>query len=231
MLQGDGLLPKDHQLTVAIQAGGESKRMGRSKATVPFLGRPLLMRLVERVDVIATQILITTNEPQNLTFLEQMPQYPKIKLCTDVLPYRGSLAGLLTALTHANNDLMAVCACDMYNVNSRLFAKEYEIAAEGGYDIVVPVSKQGFEPFHALYRTSACLPVAKDTLDRGLRSMKDLILSPNLKTYQMSMEEVFAILPKDGCFANCNTPSELAHAEEHVREEAGSEHIPNGDVQ
>ena len=54
MLMGDASEAFDlPRLTVAIQAGGESKRMGRSKATVPFCGRPLICRLVERVDPIA----------------------------------------------------------------------------------------------------------------------------------------------------------------------------------
>ena len=35
------------RVTVVIQAGGESRRMGQSKATVPFAGRPLICRLVE----------------------------------------------------------------------------------------------------------------------------------------------------------------------------------------
>ena len=74
------LKPKESlpALTVAIQAGGESRRMGRSKATIPFGGRPLLCRLVERVDDVADEILITTNGKDDLSFLEKMPQAPKI---------------------------------------------------------------------------------------------------------------------------------------------------------
>jgi molybdopterin-guanine dinucleotide biosynthesis protein A len=31
-------------LTIVIQAGGESRRMGQDKALVPFLGQPLILR-------------------------------------------------------------------------------------------------------------------------------------------------------------------------------------------
>ena len=65
-------------LSVAIQAGGESRRMGRSKATVPFLGRPLLERIVTRVAPIAAEIVITTNEPENLGFLDDHPARGRI---------------------------------------------------------------------------------------------------------------------------------------------------------
>ena len=34
-------------LTVCVQAGGESRRMGQDKALMPFLGRPLIQRVVE----------------------------------------------------------------------------------------------------------------------------------------------------------------------------------------
>ena len=50
------------RVTVVIQAGGESRRMGQSKATVPFAGRPLICRLVERLSPVADELIITTNE-------------------------------------------------------------------------------------------------------------------------------------------------------------------------
>ena len=87
------------RLTVAVQAGGESRRMGRSKATVPFGGRPLICRLVERVYPVADEILITTNEPDNLGFLWEMPEAGKIRLERDLVDCRGSLTGLYTALS------------------------------------------------------------------------------------------------------------------------------------
>lgn len=49
------------RVTVVIQAGGESRRMGQSKATVPFAGRPLICRLVERLGPVADDLVITTN--------------------------------------------------------------------------------------------------------------------------------------------------------------------------
>ena len=35
-------------LTVVIQAGGESRRMGRDKGLIPFLGKPLIVHVYER---------------------------------------------------------------------------------------------------------------------------------------------------------------------------------------
>lgn len=209
---GEALPP----LTVAVQAGGESRRMGRSKATVPFGGRPLICRLVERVDPVADEILITTNEPENLGFLDAMPQRPKIRLERDLCDCRGSLRGLFTALSKARHDYVAVCACDMMDVSHELFAAELRRMVEGGFDVVVPVNDQGFEPFHAVYRRVSCLRAVERNLADGQKSMKSVVTSPDLSVCRYTMREVYEVVPDGGCFANCNTPEELARAEARV---------------
>lgn len=211
-------------LTVAIQAGGESRRMGRSKATVPFGGRPLLCRIVERVDAAADEILITTNGRDDLSFLLEMPQAPKIRVVRDLIDVRGSMTGLYTALACAENDFVAVCACDMMDVSASLFAAELACAQEGGYDVVVPEDGMGFEPFHAVYRRKPCLESAVRNMReaqaspssrKGGASMKSVVLDPALRLRRFTMAEVRAHATP-GCFANCNTPEELARAEERI---------------
>ena len=157
-------------LTVAIQAGGESRRMGRSKATIPFGGRPLLCRLVERVDEVADEILITTNGKDDLSFLEEMPQASKIHVVCDLLDVRESMTGLYTALASAENDFVAVCACDMMDVSGPLFAAELARAVEGDFDVVVPEDSKGFEPFHAVYRRLTCLESARRNMQAAQES-------------------------------------------------------------
>jgi len=58
-------------LTVCIQAGGASSRMGEDKALKPFLGRPLIQRVIERLAPIADELLVTTNRPEEYAFLNQ----------------------------------------------------------------------------------------------------------------------------------------------------------------
>jgi molybdopterin-guanine dinucleotide biosynthesis protein A len=55
-------------LTVCIQAGGQSSRMGEDKALKTFLGRPLIQRVIDRLKLIADEMIITTNHPQELNF-------------------------------------------------------------------------------------------------------------------------------------------------------------------
>src|SRR5688572_23191554 len=83
-------------LTVVIQAGGQSSRMGEDKALRPFLGRPLIQRVIERLASIADEIIVTTNRPDEYAFL-------KLRLISDLKPGRGALGGLYTAIASASS--------------------------------------------------------------------------------------------------------------------------------
>src|SRR6185369_4678742 len=93
-------------LTIVVQAGGASSRMGEDKALKPFLGRPLIQRLVERLSPIADEMIVTTNRPEEYRFLG-------LRLTPDLKPGRGALGGLYTALASASQPHVAVVACDM----------------------------------------------------------------------------------------------------------------------
>lgn len=200
------------RVTVVIQAGGESRRMGRSKATVPFAGRPLICRLVERLAPVADDLVITTNEPENLAFLHS--EYPQlgIQLVRDVFDYRGALPGLYTALRAARNPFVAVVACDMVFASSSLVAAEAIALKESGADAVVPVNKHGFEPFHAIYRRMECLPAIREALDRGEKRAQGFFDQVNILEFPQS--KVLEAEPMGGCFINANTPDELHALEE-----------------
>ena len=75
-------------LSVVIQAGGQSSRMGQDKALKLFLGRPLIQRVIERLQPIADELLVTTNHPEDYAFLN-------LPLFTDLKPGRGALGGTL----------------------------------------------------------------------------------------------------------------------------------------
>src|SRR5512143_3119304 len=93
-------------LSVVVQAGGQSTRMGENKALKPFLGEPLIQRVIQRLRPVADEVLITANDPLEYLFLG-VPVFP------DVRPGRGPLGGLYTALAKATHPTAAVVACDM----------------------------------------------------------------------------------------------------------------------
>ncbi len=201
------------RVSVAIQAGGESRRMGRSKATVPFAGKPLISRLVRRLSPVADELIITTNEPENLGFLQE--EFPHVHpvLVRDRHDFRGALPGLHTALAAATNPYVAVVACDMVFASAPLVVAEAIEMADKNADVVVPVNNHGFEPFHAMYRRSSCLAAVEEALGQGQSKVQCIYGSPVLKIVEFPQRRVLEVEPLGGCFINANTPDELAHLE------------------
>ena len=200
------------KVTVVIQAGGESRRMGRSKATVPFRGRPLICRLIERLNVASDELIITSNERENLAFIDEMYPELNIRIVSDSVNYRGALPGLLTALRAASNPFVAVVACDMIFASPRLVIAEAITMKESGADIVVPVNKHGYEPFHAIYKKKTCLPVVLEGVAAGERRAQAVFDKLSIREFTQS--EVLAAEPMGGCFVNANTPDELKAIED-----------------
>ena len=213
-LEGHFLRPK---VTVVIQAGGESRRMGQSKALVPFEGRPLICRLIERLSSVADELIITTNEGERLAFLAH--QYPElaIRLVPDLHEFRGALPGIHTALEAASNPYVAIVACDMLFASPRLIVAEAIAMRESGADAVVPVNKHGYEPFHAIYRREGCLSAVREIIESGDKRAQSFFDRVNVREF--SQHEVLAAEPMGGCFINANTPEELRALEEAFLEE------------
>jgi molybdopterin-guanine dinucleotide biosynthesis protein A len=209
----DLAIPDD--LAIVIQAGGESRRMGRSKATVPFCGEPLIKRIIRRVEPVASELIITTNEAENLSFLAEEGR-DDIRLVADLLDVRGALNGLYTALASATRTFVGVVACDMVFASAPLLAYERDILARGDYDAAVPHLTHGYEPFHAVYRREECLKLVDAAIARGECSAQSWYKDANL--YLLSSSEVYEADPRGGAFINANTPDELHHLEQRVRD-------------
>jgi molybdopterin-guanine dinucleotide biosynthesis protein A len=196
-------------LTLAIQAGGESRRMGRDKALLPFLGQPLIQRLVDRLAPLADEILVTTNSPDDYRFLG-LPLYP------DLEPGRGALGGLFTALSAARQPLVAVVACDLPFASREILAHGRDLLVESGADVAIPRSADGLEPLHAVYRRETCLPAIQEALEAD--QWKVISWFPQVKVRVLEPSELAAFDPHGLAFWNLNTPQELKEAERRAKE-------------
>jgi len=191
-------------LTLCIQAGGKSNRMGEDKALLDFGGQPLIQHMLARLDSLATEMLITTNHPEGYRFLG-------IPLISDVIPDRGALGGLFTALCAASHPLVAVVACDMPFANPKILDTCRDLLlANPDLDVVIPSTEHGLEPLHAVYRRKTCLPAIKAALDAGQWKVISWHSAVNVRV--LSPQEV-ALLDPDGlAFENVNTPEEFKKA-------------------
>lgn len=191
-------------LTVCIQAGGQSSRMGEDKALKTFLGRPLIQRVIERLAPIADELIVTTNRPEDYSFLS-------LRLIPDLNPGRGALGGLYTAIASASNPFVAVVACDMPFASATFFEAATRLMVEEGVDVVIAKSEEGYEPLHAVYRRGTCLPAIQAAIDAD--EWKVIAWFPQVKARVLTPEEIKHYDPTGLAFWNVNTPEEFIEAE------------------
>ncbi len=197
-------------LTIVIQAGGMSSRMGEDKALKIFLGKPLIQRVIERMTPIADEIIVTTNRPAEYAFLN-------LRLVPDLKPGRGALGGLYTAIASAAHPLVAVVACDMPFASQMFFEGARRLMVKEEADVVIAKTDEGYEPLHALYRRETCLPAIESAIDAD--QWKVIAWFPQVKVRILTPEEIKTLDPSGLCFWNLNTPEEFAEAERRANEQ------------
>jgi molybdopterin-guanine dinucleotide biosynthesis protein A len=190
--------------SLVIQAGGKSERMGEDKALKPFLGRPLIQQVMDRLAPIADEIIVTTNRPTDYAFLGH-------RLVSDLAPGRGALGGLYTAVASAAHPIVGVVACDMPFASKALIEAATRLIVEEEADVVIAKTEEGYEPFHAVYRRVTCVPAIQAAIDADL--WKVIAWFPSVKVRELTRDEIAAADPSGLCFWNVNTPAEFAEAE------------------
>ncbi len=191
-------------LTLSLQAGGKSSRMGKDKALLDFGGQTLIQHVLSRLDTLAQETIITTNHPEGYRFLG-------LPLIPDIIPERGALGGLFTALSAASNPLVAVVACDLPFASPEILATGRDLLlADPKLDAVIPSTAQGLEPLHAIYRRETCLPAVKRAIDADQWKMIAWHSEVNLRV--LSPEETAVYDRQRLVFWNLNTPKDFAAA-------------------
>jgi molybdopterin-guanine dinucleotide biosynthesis protein A len=186
-------------ITGIILSGGKSLRMGENKAFIPIAGVPIIRRIHSVFVGLFQEILIITNETDLYRSFEA-------EIRTDLIPGAGALGGLYTGLTFARFQYAFVVACDMPYLNPWVI--RYMIRCkEEGYDIVVPRTRGGLEPLHALY-SKDCLKPVEQCLHEGKTRILDFFHRVRVRTIEP--EEILPIDPHLKSFININTPTDLA---------------------
>lgn len=182
--------------SAAVLAGGRSSRMGEAKARLAFGGEPLLARVVRPLRALFDDVFIVGGEQDT-----GLPVWPD-------LVDGGPLAGVLTALAHAQHPYCLVVACDMPFLSAPLLRWMTELA--DGFDAVAPRDERGWHPLHAIYARSAA-PRLEERLQSGARSIQPLLDTLNVR--EITSEEVARFArPGRHPLQNLNTPADLAAA-------------------
>jgi len=183
--------------------------MGQDKALLPFLGKPLIARVIHRVASLGDELLITTNNPEDYLIF-------KVPLYRDVLPENGALGGLYTALSVSRFPIVIVVACDMPFVCAEILSMSIDMLQANNADVVIPKTENGYEPFHAVYRREICLPAIKSAIESGEKRLISWFSEANILPIHES--ELLVHDSQRIAFINLNTKQDFIHAEVLARE-------------
>ena len=190
------------KLTVAIQAGGKSSRMGTDKSFVLFQGRPLIEVVREAVEGLGDELIIVTNKPDDYAPLG-------LPMVGDLYPETGPLGGIYTALHHATHPHLLTVACDMPWLNRPLL--EYMAGLRSTADVIVPRWDKFPEPLHAVY-SQACLEPIREKLEAQMYKITAFYGRVSLRFIDRAEIERFD--PDGRSFINVNTAQDLAEQQE-----------------
>ncbi len=194
-------------VSIVIQAGGKSSRMGRDKTFLQIHGKPLIHLIIEKVSIMGDDLIITSNDPSKFSGIDA-------NVVQDEYPGFGAMAGLHAGIKAAKNDLVIIVANDMPFINMDLFFYMLQLF-QPGTDLVIPHTERGYEPFHAIYRKSTCLPAIEKAILNQERKVISWFDGVNLVKVEDPVLEEFD--PGRRAFLNVNTPDDLALAEKLFR--------------
>ena len=184
--------------------------MGKDKALLDFGGQLLIQHMLARLDSLAPETIITTNYPEGYRFLGR-------PLIPDVIPNRGALGGLYTALRAAAHPLVAVVACDMPFASPEILRACQDILmVDPNLDAVIPSTEHGLEPLHAVYRRETCLPAVKAAIEAD--QWKVISWHGDVNVRVLSPEMTARLDPDGRAFENVNTPEEFDAATQRLEE-------------
>ncbi|MCA9733190.1 MAG: molybdenum cofactor guanylyltransferase [Deferribacteres bacterium] len=181
-------------------AGGKSSRMGRNKALIEIIGKPLITYVRDTLQEICEDIAIISNEPENYNFLS-------LPIHRDAIESVGPLAGIYTALLHSQQEHCIIVACDMPFIAMDLLSQMVKCIEKD--KIIALRSKQGLEPLFAIYPKSA-LPAIK-LLIEAKTYRAGLLLE------KLPVVEVVTSKNLSRSLFNINTPEDLEIAKNYDR--------------
>ncbi len=187
----------NYNLTGIILSGGKSTRMGENKAFIEIEGIPIIHRIHNLFERLFDEVIIVTNQEEFFSDLNA-------KSYKDLIPNRGVLGGLYTGLFFSSFLFSFCVACDMPFLKESVI--KFLVKNIHGYDVVVPKTKDGLQPLHAIYSKNCLEPIRK-LIEQGKFRIIDFYWMVKVKIVEE--QEFFSLDPMRESFINVNTPEEL----------------------
>ncbi len=184
------------KVTGVILAGGLARRMNnQDKGLVNFKGRPMVSYALAALAPVVDCVFINANRN-----VDQYRQFgcPVISDQTD--SFDGPLAGILSAMIHADADVLVVMPCDSPLIKTQHLQKLLLARAEHNADVAVAFDGVRQHPVFLAIKTTLQASL-QDYLTGGQRKVADWLAQQNPVQVDFSAEP--------DIFSNINTLDEL----------------------
>jgi molybdopterin-guanine dinucleotide biosynthesis protein A len=188
-----------------ILCGGQSRRMGRPKAWLPFGPEVLLQRVARLVATVTDPLVVVAGPDQDL------PELPgSILTVRDPVAHRGPLQGIATGLAALPEtvDLAFATATDVPFLRPAWVTRLVELIGEN--DLAIPFIDGYHHPLAALYRRTTVLLAVRTllTADR----LRPVFLTETVRTRVVTPEELREADPDLATLRNLNAPEDYRQA-------------------
>ena len=213
--------------TAVILAGGGNRRFRALKSFINIEGMPIIARNLALLRELFCEVFISTNFPEPYFYLGA-------PLIGDVLPSRGPMSGIYSALINAKGPGVFVVACDMPFLNKEVMSfilqqRMRHCRECGTCDATVPVFNHGPQPLLGVYSRSL-LPHLENGIVHEKTSLVPFLRGVN--TYFINEPDMRTIDPDGRSFININTVEDYEavmhvlgrHHETSENKEAGIDH-------
>ena len=196
--------------TVAILAGGTSKRFGSEKGLAEFQGRPLVSHMVNIARKLSSEIMIVVSDETQ----EEKHRNVNTDVRIVVDPSsetKSALVGALTAFEYTLTSHVLLLPVDTPLACTELL--KMLIRMSPGHGAVVPSWPSGYiEPLHSVYLAEHAYFHGLKVMEEGLYKMRALL--DRLHSVLFVSTETLKQFDSDlSTFTNINTPKELKAAE------------------
>lgn len=178
-----------------ITAGGKSSRIGIDKGLIELSGKPMIGHILDTLSAFEMQITIIANS--------NAYNYLGRSVVSDIIPGKGPLGALLTALYYTNKKSILLLGCDVPFFPAEGIMRLIKNIKENS--VTVTEDCGGLDPLHAIYPKSLQNNIEQRLAENKLR-MTDFIFSFNYIPINMCDLEKENPLK----FINFNTPEDIA---------------------
>jgi len=187
-----------------VLCGGQSRRMGRAKAWLPFGAELMLPRVVRLLGEAVAPLAVVAAPEQ-----EAPPLPPEVPIVRDDERGRGPLQGLAAGLRalRGRADAAYLSSCDVPFLRPTFVRRLVELL--GDQMICVPRVGDYFHPLAAVYRLEV-----EDVVGRLLAEgrLRPFFLFEAVPTRVVGAEELTDVDPTFQTLRNLNTPEEYEAA-------------------